>query len=176
MSVSPLASSSAATNTLESGVAVRPLGVALLVCLAAVVLTTVLSPAETGAWYEALERPPVAIPPLALLLLAIAYYPFFGILLYRAQVRVGSGRARIGILLLLLAAMTLQVAWNSLLLGVERLEVGVLANGVLAGLLAVLWATCLVKDRLSAILLLPYLLLALHDVHWSWALVDLNRG
>jgi tryptophan-rich sensory protein len=157
-----------------SSVAVRPLGVALLICLAAVVLTAVLSPTETGGWYAALERPPVRIPPLVLMLLAIGYYPIFGLLLYRTQILPALGRLRPVMFGLLVAAMALQVAWNSLLLGVEQLEMGLVANGVLAGLLGTLWALHVAKDRMGALLLLPYLLLALHDVHWSWALIDLN--
>lgn len=160
----------------SSHVPVRPLGVALLVCLLAVILTAVLSPAETGEWYAALERPPVRIPPLALLLLAVGYYPVFGMLLYRAQVHVPLGGLRSAALGLLIGAMTLQVAWNSLLLGVERLETGVLANGMLAALLFGLWGLYLARDRLSAALLLPYLLLALHDVWWALNLVTLNQG
>jgi tryptophan-rich sensory protein len=164
------------TESQASAAAVRPLGIAILICVTAVVLTTVLSPSETGVWYEALERPSVRIPPLMLMLLAIGYYPVFGLLLYRTQTLASMGRLRPAILSVLVGAMALQVAWNSLLLGVERLEMGLLANGVLAGLLGLLWGTYLVKDRVGALLLLPYLLLTLHDVHWSWALIDLNRG
>jgi len=160
----------------SSQVAVRPLGRSILVCILALVVTAILSPSETGAWYEALERPPVSIPPLMLLLLAVGYYPVFGILLYRAQVRLAPGGWRAAALALLLGAMTLQVTWNSLLLGAERLEVGVVANGVLAGLLVLAWGLFLLRDRLSAVLLLPYLLLAFHDVRWALDLVALNRG
>lgn len=164
------------SNTSE--VPARPVMTAILTCVGFIVMSSVLGfivGEADAAWYEALRQPELFRPPdLLLLLLILAFYPVFGFVLYRAlswPIDVPERRTVVG---LVVAALAIQVSWNPLLIGTRSLGAGVVGNaallGVLAALVLVLWR----RDKLPALLVLPFLLLAVHDLAWSWELLRLN--
>jgi len=151
----------------------RALGIAIGACLVAVVLTVILAPGPGEGWYDTLLRPDPIVPEPVLALLALAYYPVMAILLYRAQVHVFDPARRF-LVGALIASLLGQAAWNPVLLLVENLVAGVMATGLLAALMAAVLIALVPRDRTAAWLILPYAGLALHDLWWATALLQLN--
>ncbi len=162
----------------DEGVRTKPLAIAILVCAAIVVLTTMLAPGEAAFWQRELVRPEARLPDLVIVvleLLRIAGLAVFAVVLYRAQVHLHDP-ARIAVLTLLVGAMLLQATWNPIMARLESLSAGAAAAGILAGAMVTLVVVLLRRDRLSAALLVPYALIAIQDFRWARELIRLNPG
>ncbi len=153
----------------------RPLAVAVVACLAFIVLGGLAGAgAQAEGWYAELERPDLPVPALLFLLMGAAYYVLVGIVLYRAQVHVpgpGPRRWAVGLTLSVLAVNEL---WNVVFLELRSLTAGVLGTGAVFLLLGALSALVFRHDRTSFWVLLPYLAWALFDLVWSVELLRLN--
>lgn len=157
---------------------VRPLMTAVFVCVGFIVMSSVLGAIvgeADAAWYEALVQPDLPRPPdVLLILLILAFYPVFGFVLHRAlswPAEVAERRTVVG---LVVAALAIQVSWNPLLIGTRSLVAGVAGNVALLGVLLAMAVLLWRRNRLPALLVVPFLLLTLHDLAWSWELLRLN--
>jgi tryptophan-rich sensory protein len=163
-------------NEDHTGVQTRPLALALLACALSVVLTTLLDPGDRAFWHQELVRPDPILPEVVIVLLELlrmAGLVVFGVVLYRAQVHLVRP-ARGVVLALLLGAMIAQATWNPLLVRLQSLDAGVVATGILAGAMVALVLLLARRERLSAALLLPYAVVAVHDFWWARELARLN--
>ncbi len=125
-------------------------------------------------WYEGLVRPAFEPPAVLVLLVHLLYYPLFFVLFFRAFSLPHDRGTRRRIVGLALGAMAIYTAWNPLLVGFRALVFGVAGNVVLFGVVGLLALVLRRQDRLSALLLLPYLLWVAFDVLWSFELLRLN--
>jgi translocator protein len=157
------------------GVQTRPLAVAILTCAGVAVAATTVSPETPGEWYDALVRPSSLIPDVVYALLVAAFYVAFAVVLYRAQVHLRDPARRV-VLALTVGIMLVQSAWSPLLARVESLPAGVTLAGIVAGGMVALLVILLPRERVSALVLSPYALLALHDFWWARELARLNPG
>ncbi|TVR66020.1 MAG: hypothetical protein EA422_02825 [Gemmatimonadales bacterium] len=159
-----------------TSVRTRPLAVAVVACLAFLVLGGIAGGgAEPEGWYAELTRPDFPVPALLFLLMGAAYYVLVGIVLYRAQVHVPPGGPRRWAVGLTLAVLAVNELWNVVFMELRSLGAGVLGTGTVFLLLAALSALVVRHDRTSFWVLLPYLAWALFDLVWSVELLRLNR-
>lgn len=158
-----------------AGVQTKPLAVAILTCAGVAVATAMISPETPGAWYDELVRPASLIPDVIYALLVVAFYVAFAVVLYRAQVHLRDPARRV-VLGLTVGVMLIQSAWSPILSRVQSLDAGIAMAGIVAGGMVALLAILLPRERISALVLVPYAVLALHDFWWARELARLNSG
>jgi len=156
----------------------RPLAAAVVACVAMMLLGSLLGAVvgrevEVG-WYEALAKPAFEGPAQAFLLVSVLYYPLFAMVLYRGLTRIPRDAPRRQVVGLALAALLLNTIWNPVVIGLRAPFVGVVGTGVLLTLILALVLKLVQRDRVSAFLLVPYLLWVAYDLVWSWELWRLN--
>lgn len=158
-----------------ASVRTRPLAVAVVACMAFIVLGGLAGgDAEAAGWYAELQRPDFPVPALLFLLMGAAYYVLMGVVLYRAQVHVPAPGPRRWAVGLTLGVLAVNEAWNVIFLELRNLTAGVMGTGVVFLLLGALSGLLFRHDRISFWVLLPYLAWALFDLVWSVELLRLN--
>ncbi|TVR55451.1 MAG: hypothetical protein EA421_06320 [Gemmatimonadales bacterium] len=158
----------------------RPLAAAVAICVAMMLLGSLLGAmvgrdVEVG-WYEALTKPDFEAPWQVFLLVSVLYYPLFALVLYRGLTRIPQDAPRRQVVGLAVAALLLNTIWNPVVIGLRDPFVGVVGTAVLLILVLVLVLKLVRRDRVSAFLLVPYLLWVVYDLVWSWELWRLNPG
>lgn len=164
-------------NTSET--AVRPLAIAVLICVGFMVLSgllgRVISTEVDLAWYQGLIRPQPEPPQWMVLVVTVLYYPLFLTLIYRVFARIDTAYARRVSMTLIVLAMLAQTLWNPVLIGTRSIFVGVIGNALLALLVLALVLFIRGRDRFSAVLLLPYVAWVTLELAWSAGLFAMNR-
>lgn len=154
------------------------MGLAVLTCIGFMLLGSLfgwMTGTEVDtAWYESLVRPQFEPPAALVLLVHLLYYPLFFVILYRAFSRPHGPGPRRTIVLLAIAALAINTAWNPFLIGLQALAVGVAGNALLLAIVAVLAFFLRKRDRTSALLLLPYVAWVAFDLLWALQLYRLN--
>ncbi len=156
----------------------RAMGIAALTCIGFMLLGSLLGWLTTAEvdmkWYEALVRPGFQPPEVLTLLVALLYYPLFFVLIYRSLTRLPGASERKAAVTLAVTAMAINTAWNPLLIGFQALALGVIGHGILLGVIGLLAGFLWRRERLSAILLLPYVIWVAFDLLWALELLRLN--
>ena len=156
----------------------RAMGIAALTCIGFMLLGSLLGWLTTAEvdleWYESLVRPAFQPPAALTLLVALLYYPLFFVLIYRSLTRLGDPGERRAAILLIATAMAINTAWNPILVGFRALAPGVIGHGILLGVVGLLAGFLWKRERLSALLLLPYVLWVAFDLLWALELLRLN--
>lgn len=157
----------------------RPLGAAVGACVSMMLLGSLLG-AIVGrevdvSWYQDLAKPGFQAPAPIFLLVSVLYYPLFALVLYRGLTRVAQAAPRRQVVGLALLTLFLNTIWNPVLIGLREPFAGVVGTGVLLGLVLTLLLILWRQDRVSALLLVPYVLWVSYDLIWNWELWRLNR-
>jgi len=165
-------------GTLE--VPTRPLAAALGICIGMMLFGSLLGSLVGGEVnaerYRSLLQPELSAPTAVFLVVSVLYYPIFGTVLYRVLSHwEGTGEHR-WILGLTLSTLAFNTSWNALVLDAGRPWVGFLGTAALAALVLPLVLGLARRDRISSLLLVPYLLWVGFDLVWSWRLWQLNPG
>ncbi|SDM17833.1 Tryptophan-rich sensory protein (benzodiazepine receptor homolog) [Catalinimonas alkaloidigena] len=152
----------------------RALGTAIGVCFVLALLGNVFTGDALETWYLPLQKPDFLIPLWAFTAIGLLYYVLFGVVLYRVLTRIQEARVRRQALLLTLAVLVGNEAWNFAFLGMRSTWNGFV--GILLFLIPVLWLAWTLRhhERLSGWLVTCYAVWVLYDVLWTYALWQLN--
>ena len=151
----------------------------LLIALAFSLVMAVLGGLLTGnqltQWYAQLKKPRIQIPIWAFVSVGVIVYVFDVIIAYRLLTVVADQTDRLIALTALAVVMLYNELWNYVFLGWRNTFAGFL--GVLAFLapLLILQVTLFLVERVSALLLLVYVLWVIgYDIPWIYSLWRLN--
>jgi tryptophan-rich sensory protein len=151
-----------------------PVVVALLICVVATILEAALAGRGVRARFAELRLPPYSPSLTAWFLIGGAYYVICFVILYRLLVSDPRSSSHPVAFILLLVLMALNAAWGFLFFRFKNLRASFLAfvpYGVLTLVLVVMLAT---TDRISALLLAPYLVYLGYALWWSYRVWVLN--
>jgi len=121
-------------------------------------------------WFRSLRPPRLLVPYPVLLAAGVTYYLLLGVVLYRAL-----DRSDTLAVVLALAVLVLNEAWNGLFFGRRSLRAGFLGLlGFVVPLLALLVAV--LDDAVSAVLLAAYVVWVAYDAIWLHQMWHLNQS
>jgi tryptophan-rich sensory protein len=124
-------------------------------------------------WFQDLQQPRYALPLWGWVIVGGLYYIMTTALLYRAFTRQPS-KEKPPLLFMTIVMMVGNEAWNYLLFGLESTLAGFLGLIAFATYVAFLFTRSFRMDRVSAIILSPYVVWLGYDLWWMYTLWDLN--
>lgn len=154
----------------------RPAVLALLICVGAAVLEGKLAGRGVRARFAELRLPRYSPPLTVWFLIGGAYYIICFAILYRLLATDQVSRSHALAFILLLILMAVNAGWGFLFFRLKNLRASFLAfvpYGIVTLLLVVTLAT---TDRVSALLLAPYLAYLGYALWWAHGVWVLNRA
>jgi benzodiazapine receptor len=150
----------------------------LVAAVALPVLFAVFGTALVGGsgleWFAGLAKPRFLVPLRVFYLVGALYYVLAAVVLYRALARIDDSRGRAMSFGLTVGALLLNELWNYGFFGLRSTLAGFLGIVVFLALLTALIAALLRYEKFSAGLLVPYYVLVLYDLAWTYQLWKLN--
>lgn len=152
----------------------HPLTTALVSCVVMALLGGALSGRGLETWYPSLEKPAFLIPLWGFYGVGVLYYLLFGTVIWRILVYVNSTSLKQRLLVLTVAIMVLNEAWNFVFFGMKNTLAGFVGLFPFFLALVVLAIEINRRDCLSGVLLFLYSGWVLYDIAWAYALWRLN--
>ena len=153
---------------------IKPLLMAIAICVLFALFGTALIGESLGSWYETLDKPWFLIPLWAFGIIGAVYYVLFATVLYRIFVHVDDRRGRATSLALTIGVMFLNELWNYGFFGLESTLVGFIGIAVFLIPLTALLSTLRRHEQFSAGLVAVYWIWVLYDLACFYALWRLN--
>ncbi len=152
----------------------RPLLVAIAICVLFALFGGLLVGESLGTWYAELEKPWFLVPLWFFYIVGFVYYVLFATVLYRILTHVADHRGRIITLILTISVLFLNELWNYGFFGLESTLVGFLGIVVFLFPLTALVVALYQYERFSAWLVAAYWIWVLYDLAWTYDLWRLN--
>jgi len=144
-------------------------------CVAMAVLGGVLTGNGLQTWYPSLLKPWFQIPLWAFIGVGIIGYLMDAIILYRLMTEVPSLDGKVVTIAAMLILMLYNELWNGAFFRLRNTLVGLVGLLGFLAPLAMAQIALIVYDRLSAAILLIYVLwYVIYDVPWAYALWRIN--
>ncbi|MGB0175732.1 MAG: TspO/MBR family protein [Owenweeksia sp.] len=151
---------------------IKNLLISISVCFAFALLGNLLI-GDTLKWFNELEQPWFALSFSGWLLVGSLYYMIVIAIFFRL-LGMPTGPERKTLIRLTIAMLAGNEIWNLLFFGLESTLAGFTGLFPFTALVVVLFVKLLRSDRLSAWVLLPYLLWLVYDLIWAYYLWQLN--
>ena len=143
-------------------------------CLAIAVLAGIVTEPEIPTWYAELEKPSWTAPAAAFPVAWTILYILIAVALWRLWDRTAPSPERDHVLWFFFAQLVLNAAWSPVFFGLHAIEAALV---VIVALVITLLGTVLTAmrvDRMSAVLLLPYLAWAAYATTLNAGILALN--